>query len=129
MYESTEVVETDLTRMTRNANLLADQLGTMRQQIAEVRGYLLANLIDLDEHATEIASLLGIELTRTATITVTITNTITIEDVPVDYDESELESDIHYYWNFEGSGDFRRGEINTTNIDAQVEDVVVDFDE
>jgi len=64
--------------------------------IESVKEYLIDNYEDMGSHASEIATLLDIELTRDVTYTVSMTATVTVTCSPDDDAESLIDANSNY---------------------------------
>lgn len=83
----------------------------LKARIATLSDYLKENYEDIgEEHASAIAELFDIELTKTVEFDVNATFTIQVE-VPMDFDKSDLE------WSLEPSLECSSYDIEVTNAD------------
>ncbi len=68
----------EVTSLKNNDTLRTQRVVKINGQIENVREYLVENYDSLDEHADEIARLLGIELTNEVTVDVNVTFSVTM---------------------------------------------------
>lgn len=86
---------------------------TQTDNIESVKEYLIDNYDDMGSHATEIATLLDIELTRDVTYTVSMTATVTLTCSPDDDAESLITDAL-----------FIEGNSGSINVDEYVVDYI-----
>jgi len=68
----------EVTSLKNNDTLRTQRIVKLSGQISDVQEYLTENYDSLDEHADEIARLLGIELTNEVTVDVNVTFSVTM---------------------------------------------------
>lgn len=100
MEETTTLTCDQLKVQVENAKTRSEYLNgvynTLRDKVQSVKDYLMENYEDMGEdHAKEIAELLGLELTKTVKYEVNVTFEIETE-VPFDYDSDDFEGDLSF---------------------------------
>ena len=103
----------------RVKNTITNQYEAMKNRVNKVRDYLIENYDELEDHADEIAQLLGIDLTKSVEVQIEVTFTATIA-IPVGKsidDLSEYDFDVDLMLNESGF------EIEnwTSNVDSVYE--------
>ncbi len=99
----------EVTSLKNNDTLRTQRVVKINGQIENVREYLVENYDSLDEHADEIARLLGIELTNEVTVDVNVTFSVTMT-LPIGIEADSVDgSDFSF-------------DISSENSDYEVQD-------
>jgi hypothetical protein len=126
-YEELETkVAQTTTRITYLESTLADfreRVGKHYNKVESVKDYLIENHEEIgEEHTTEIAELLGIELATTKTFDFTITVSVDVEaGSPFydwsDFDGSEIDFDITARVGYQYRSDLTDASVEDYNVD------------
>jgi hypothetical protein len=99
----------EVTSLHNNFDARTKRVVKLESQIENVREYLVENYDELDEHADEIARLLGIELTNEVTVDVNVTFSVTMT-LPIGIEADSVEG---HDFNFD---------ITSENSDYEIQD-------
>ena len=91
----------DLSGIIRQHNAMTQREAKKIDALDKCKEYLLENLDDLDDHATQIAEILGIDLSQSVTVTLNVTVTLDLT-IPAGFDVDDLDGDdfsidVSYY--------------------------------
>lgn len=93
--EEMQVLRDEVVRLSHRIDLQARQIDSLNHahvkhtgQVSKLKAYLSEFIDDLGDHATEIAAIMGIELTKTVRLLVDVRYEVEME-VPLNYDEDD----------------------------------------
>ena len=106
----------ELSGILRQYNAMTQREATKITNLDKCKEYLLENLDELDDHATEIAKILDIDLSTTATVTLNVTINLDLT-IPAGFDVDDLDE-----YDFDISVSYGGGD----GVEIEGEDIVID---
>ena len=94
------------------------QATDLEERKENLRTYLGENYAELEQHATEIAEIMDISLTKSAEVEVTVTFTLQITDISIDTDIDGLVDDMEFDVRYRGDGDLESEDYSVDRSEA-----------
>ena len=116
-------LQREVERLTNNRDHYQRTYVDMEQRIRNVKGYIhdiYSMEGEISEEVKEIASILGIELTKTVNVSVTVTFSGTA-NIPMDMDEDDIQNEISFSFD-EGYSDIE-WDIEESDQDWDIREV------
>jgi len=113
-----ESLRNELTLSEQRLQFRTRQASDLEERKENLRTYLVENYAELEQHATEIAEIMDISLTKSAEVEVTVVFTLQITDISIDTDIDGLVDDMEFSVSYRGDGDLESEDYSVDRSEA-----------